>query len=57
MGGQLLSFYNCFGEYDGVVIFRAPDEATATIITAITPGHELITNDVDATTALEGRRR
>lgn len=41
MGGQLLSFYYCFGEYDGVVIFEAPDEATAsaTIITAITPGH------------------
>ena len=41
LGGQLLSFYYCFGEYDGVVIFEAPDEATATatIITAITPGH------------------
>ena len=41
LGGQLLSFYYCFGEYDGVAIFEAPDEATATatIITAITPGH------------------
>jgi uncharacterized protein with GYD domain len=41
LGGQLLAFYYCFGEYDGVVIFEAPDEAsaTATIITAITPGH------------------
>jgi uncharacterized protein with GYD domain len=40
LGGQLLSFYYCFGEYDGVVIFEAPDEATATAtITAITPGH------------------
>ena len=41
MGGKLLSFYYCFGEYDGVVIFEAPDEATATatIITAVTPGH------------------
>ena len=35
------AFYYCFGEYDGVVIFEAPDEATATatIITAIAPGH------------------
>ena len=41
LGGQPLSFYYCFGEYDGVVIFEAPDEATATatIITAIAPGH------------------
>ena len=41
LGGQLLSIYYCLGEYDGVVIFEAPDEATATstIITAITPGH------------------
>jgi uncharacterized protein with GYD domain len=41
LGGQLLAFYYCFGEYDGGVIFEAPDEAsaTATIITAITPGH------------------
>ncbi len=41
LGGQLLSFYYCFGEYDGVAIFEAPDEATATatIITAIAPGH------------------
>src|SRR5215208_1088231 len=39
--GHLLSFYYCFGEYDGVVILEAPDEATATAttITAIAPGH------------------
>ena len=27
LGGQLLSFCYCFGEYDGVVIFEAPYEA------------------------------
>nr|MBA2713953.1 GYD domain-containing protein [Rubrobacteraceae bacterium] len=26
MGGRLVSFYNSFGEYDGLVIFEAPDE-------------------------------
>ena len=41
MGGRVLAFYYCFGEYDGVAIFEAPDEraATATILTATAPGH------------------
>jgi uncharacterized protein with GYD domain len=41
MGGRLIAFYNTFGEYDGVVIFEAPDEgaAAAVAIAAITPGH------------------
>jgi uncharacterized protein with GYD domain len=29
MGGRLISYYNSFGEYDGVVILEAPDEGTA----------------------------
>ena len=41
MGGRLVSLYNCFGEYDGVIIFEAPDEGTAAavLMAAITPGH------------------
>ena len=41
MGGRLLSFYNSFGEYDGLVIYEAPDESTAaaTVMAAISPGH------------------
>ncbi len=41
MGARLVSFYNSFGEYDGVIIFEAPDEGTAAAIlmAAITPGH------------------
>src|SRR5918995_68596 len=41
MGGRLLSFYNPFGEYDGLVIYEAPDESTAaaTVMAAISPGH------------------
>ncbi len=41
MGGQLISMYYCMGEYDGLVIYEAPDESTAaaTILSAISPGH------------------
>lgn len=41
MGGRLISMYYCMGEYDGLVIYEAPDEPTAaaTILSAISPGH------------------
>ena len=41
LGGQMISFYYCFGEYDVVVIFEAPDDtaATAMVLAAISPGH------------------
>jgi len=41
MGGRLISMYYCMGEYDGLVIYEAPDEssAVATILSAISPGH------------------
>ena len=41
MGGRLLSFYNSFGEYDGLVIYEAPDESTAAavVMAATSPGH------------------
>jgi uncharacterized protein with GYD domain len=41
MGGQLVSFYYSFGEYDGVAIYEAPDEsAVATIMLAVSAaGH------------------
>jgi uncharacterized protein with GYD domain len=41
MGGRLISFYNSFGDYDGVIIFEAPDEGTAAaaLMAAIAPGH------------------
>ena len=41
MGGRLHSFYNSFGEYDGLVIYEAPDESTAAaiVLTAVSPGH------------------
>ena len=41
LGGRLVSFYNCFGEYDVVAIYEAPDETTAAaaILAAVSPGH------------------
>ena len=41
LGGRLISFYNSFGEYDGVIIFEAPDEGTAAavVLAAVSPGH------------------
>ncbi len=41
MGGRMLSFYYTFGEYDGVLISEAPDEASimAVLIAAVSPGH------------------
>ena len=40
-GGRLISLYYCFGEYDGLVIYEAPDNATASaiVVAATTPGH------------------
>jgi uncharacterized protein with GYD domain len=40
-GGKLHNIYYCFGEYDGLIIYEAPDNETATaaIIAAVTPGH------------------
>ncbi|MDE2815105.1 MAG: GYD domain-containing protein [Chloroflexota bacterium] len=41
LGGRLIAVYYAFGDYDGVVIFEAPDGVTAAaaVIAAIAPGH------------------
>ncbi len=41
LGGRLIAVYYAFGDYDGVVIFEAPDGTTAAaaVIAAILPGH------------------
>ena len=41
LGGRLVGFYYCFGEYDGVGLFELPDDtaAIATSVAAIAPGH------------------
>ena len=41
LGGRLISFYYCYGKYDGVAIYESPDETTAMagVLAAIAPGH------------------
>jgi uncharacterized protein with GYD domain len=41
LGGQMISFYFCYGEYDVVALGELPDDsaATAVAMAAISPGH------------------
>ena len=41
IGGRLIGFYFCFGEYDGVALSELPDDtaATALALAAVSPGH------------------
>lgn len=41
MGSRLIELYYCFGDYDGVALFEAPDETTAVagLLAVISPGH------------------
>jgi uncharacterized protein with GYD domain len=41
LGGRLVDFYYCFGEYDGVGLFDLPEDtaAIATSLAAVAPGH------------------
>jgi uncharacterized protein with GYD domain len=40
-GGRFHQLYYCFGEWDGVTIYEAPDDTTAAAIavSAVSPGH------------------
>jgi uncharacterized protein with GYD domain len=41
LGGRLIGFYFCFGEYDGVALSESPDDTTATaiVMAAVSAGH------------------
>lgn len=41
MGGHYISIYYSLGEYDGLVLYEAPDDQTAAaaIVAAVAPGH------------------
>lgn len=56
MGGRMVSFYNSFGDYDGVVIYEAPDDVTsaAGILAAVSPGHLKATRTTTLLTAEQG---
>lgn len=51
VGGRVLSFHFSFGEYDGVVLLKAPDDKTAATIAlvAASTGH---LKDLKTTTLL-----
>lgn len=34
-GGRLIGFYFCFGEYDGVALYEAPNDTAATAIAMV----------------------
>jgi uncharacterized protein with GYD domain len=41
IGGKLIGFYYCFGEYDGIALVELPDDtaASALALAAVSPGH------------------
>ena len=55
MGGRLVSWYLSFGEYDGLAIYEAPDDATAgaVVVAAARPGHFRATKTTPLFTADE----
>lgn len=55
-GGRLLTFYYCFGEYDGVILLEAPDDlaAAAVAVAGITAGHLKVHQTTKLLTAEEG---
>src|SRR5215210_8493614 len=55
-GGRLISWYLSFGEYDGLLIYEAPDEATAgaLVLAAARRGHLSVTKTTPLFTSEEG---
>lgn len=49
LGGRLVSFYYCRGEYDGVAIVEAPDDTTGNAIAfaALSAGHLIATKTTE----------
>jgi uncharacterized protein with GYD domain len=41
LGGRLIGLYYCFGEYDGIVLYEAPEDISASIgiLAAVSAGH------------------
>ena len=62
LGGKVIAFYHCIGEYDGLTIYETPDEATASalLLAVRAPGHLKETKTTELHTvevAMEGMRR
>jgi uncharacterized protein with GYD domain len=56
MGGRLIGWYLSLGEYDGVLIYEAPDDASAgaAVLAAARRGHLRATKTTPLFTAEEG---
>jgi uncharacterized protein with GYD domain len=62
LGGRLLDFYYCFGEFDGVLIMEMPDDTAtaAAVLAAIGAGHlraNLTTKLMTVPEAMEAMRK
>ncbi|MGF1473253.1 MAG: GYD domain-containing protein [Rubrobacteraceae bacterium] len=62
LGGKVIAFYHCMGEYDGVTIYEVPDKSTASALDLAVraPGHlkEVKTTELHTVeTAMEGMRK
>jgi uncharacterized protein with GYD domain len=55
MGGTFISLEYCFGDYDGVAIFEAPDSkrALSMVLAVIAPGHLKTTKTTELFTMQE----
>ncbi len=62
LGGKVLAFYHCIGQYDGVTIYEVPDQATveALLLAIRAPGHleKIETTELHSVeVAMEGMRK
>jgi uncharacterized protein with GYD domain len=62
LGGEVIAFYHCIGEYDGVTISEVPDQGTveALLMAIRAPGHLEKLNTTELHTvevAMEGMRK
>lgn len=56
LGGRMIAWYHCRGDYDGLTIYEVPDELTATtlLLALNEPGHLKETKTTSLHTAEEG---
>ena len=54
MGGRLIGWYLSMGDYDGLLIYEAPDDASAGVLAAAKRGHLRATKTTPLFSAEEG---
>jgi uncharacterized protein with GYD domain len=55
LGSRIVGLYYYFGDYDGILLFEAPDEITANaiIVASMAPGHLRVTRTIRLFTPVE----